>query len=66
MFNAGDTGSIPDPGRFQMPQGNQASMPRAWELQLEKAHTQQQRSSTANSINQIFQKGLYPETRKTT
>ena len=54
MSNAGDMGSIPDPGRFQMAQGNQASAPRAWELQLEKARTQQQRSSTANSINQIF------------
>ena len=44
--NAGDTGSIPGPGRSYMPRNNQAYVPpllslrsRAWELRLVSPHT---------------------------
>jgi len=37
---AGDTGSIPGPGKFHVPQGNQACL-----LQLEKTLAKEQRNS---------------------
>ena len=69
--NAGDTGLIPGPGRFHMPQDNCAlpqEKPSQWEdhalqlessprlPQLEKAHVQQWRPSTAKNkyINKLI------------
>ena len=37
--NAGDTGSIPGPGRFHMPPGNSARVPRACAAQPREATT---------------------------
>ena len=57
--NARDTGLIPGPGRFHMPQGNEACVPQILKpecsgmcaLQQEKDLAQQQRPSTAKTRN---------------
>ena len=50
---AGDTGSVPAPGRFLRPRGGWTCVPHCWahETQWEKAHAQQWRPGEAKWIN---------------
>ena len=64
--SAGDTGSIPGPGRFHMPQGNEIHVPQLLSLRALESMLRNERSHNNKKLSALQLEEAQPQRRPST